>query len=583
MIHAISANHPGFRQVCFEPGLNLIIADRHERATDRDTRNGVGKSLLLDIIHYCLGSNSFLDRSTAEALGDREFRLDFTLDSRRVTATRSLAAPSRVRIEGDIAAWAPADRQRSPLDHTTAKLSPKQWIRRLGSGLFDLPTDDGDSGPHPSFRTLVSYLGRRREEGYLSPLTWIAKPSARDRDLHLAYLLGMNWECVRDWASLNDKDKDLRAVRKAIERGVVAGTSATMGELESRRVQLEQEVEVSAAALRSFKVHPNYDALQKDADRLTAEIHELQNRDYADRQILSRYREATEEESPPEPLSIERLYADAGVVFPDQLKRTLSDARRFYREIVRNRSRFLNSEIQKLERTTSERRAKIENLTEERASVMQILDTHGALSEHSRLQERQVALHEHLRVVKTQIENVERLTKEQEALRAARAEVQRTARDDYEERRPIREAAMRLFNDNSKALYEAPGDLIIDVGPGGYRYRADIARSASEGIGRMQVFCFDLTVLQLQKRLGRGMDFLIHDSLMFDPVDTRQRARAIERAHEVTSEIGAQYICALNSDMIPEKDFSQGFDYEQFVRLRLSDESPEGRLLGIHF
>lgn len=583
MIHSVSADRPEFQPVHFQAGLNLIVADRHEQATDKDTRNGVGKSLLLDIIHYCLGSNSFLDRSTAEALGDWEFRLDFTLDSRRVTATRSLAAPSRVRIEGDIAAWAPADRQRSLLDHTTAKLPPKQWIRRLGSGLFDLPTDNGDSGPHPSFRTLISYLGRRREDGYLSPLTWIAKPSARDRDLHLAYLLGMNWECVRDWASLTDKDNDLQAFRKAIEKGIVAGTSATMGELESRRVQLEQEVEVSGAALGSFRVHPNYDALQKDADRLTTEIHELQNRDYADRQILSRYREATKEESPPKPLSIEQLYADAGVVFPDQLKRTLSDARRFYRDIVRNRSRFLGGEIEKLERTISERRAQIEKLTEERASVMQVLETHGALSEHSSLQERQVALLERLRVVKTQIENVERLTKEQEALRASRAEVQRTAQEDYEALRPIRETAIRLFNDNSKALYEVPGSLIIDVGPGGYRFRAEIDRSASEGIGRMQVFCFDLTVLQLQKRLGRGMDFLIHDSLMFDPVDTRQRARALERAHEVTSEIGAQYICALNSDMIPEKDFSEGFDYEQFVRLRLSDESPEGRLFGIHF
>ncbi len=583
MIHSVSANQPGFRPVHFSPGLNLIVADRHEAATDKDTRNGVGKSLLLDIIHYCLGSNAFLDRPTVEALAGWEFQLDLTLGSRRVTATRSLAASDRVRIEGDLAGWESSGAQPALLDHATAKLPPKQWIQRLGSSLFDLPTDNGDAGPHPSFRTLMSYLGRRREDGYLSPLTWIAKPSARDRDLHLAYLLGLNWECARDWALLNDKDKELGALRKVIEGGVVAGTAATMGELESRRVRLEHDTEVSAAALRDFKVHPNYDALQKDADRLTAEIHELQNRDYTDRQILSRYRQATKEESPPKPLSIESIYEDASVVFPYQLKRTLSDARRFYREIVRNRSRFLKTEIEKLERTISERGAQISELTEQRASVMQVLATHGALSEHSRLQERHVALHERLRVIRTQIESVERLAREREALDASRVVVKRTAKEDYEALRPIREAALRWFNENSKALYEAPGNLIINVGAGGYQYRAEIERSASEGIGRMLIFCFDLTVLQLQKRLGRSMDFLIHDSLMFDPVDTRQRARALERAHEVTSEIDAQYICALNSDMIPEKDFSKGFDYEQFVRLRLSDESPEGRLLGIHF
>lgn len=280
---------------------------------------------------------------------------------------------------------------------------------------------------------------------------------------------------------------------------------------------------------------------------------------------------------------MEAVYEDAGIVFPDQLKRTLSEARRFYRQIVRNRSRFLKTEIERLERTISERRTRIERLTEERASVMQVLATHGALSEHSRLQERHVSLHERLQNIRTQIANVERLNREREALDASRVEIERAAKEDYEALRPIREAALRWFNENSTALYEAPGNLVIDVGAGGYQYRAEIERSASEGIGRMLIFCFDLTVLQLQKRLGRGMDFLIHDSLMFDPVDTRQRARALERAHRVTSEIGAQYICALNSDMIPEKDFSDGFDYEQFVRLRLSDESPEGRLLGIHF
>lgn len=583
MIHSVSANQPGFRPVHFSPGLNLIVADRHETATDKDTRNGVGKSLLLDIIHYCLGSNAFLDRQTIASLKGWEFQLDLTIGSRRVTVTRSLSASDQVRIGGDIAGWEPLGPQPALLDHATAKLPPRQWIQRLGSSLFDLPAENGDTGPRPSFRTLMSYLGRRREEGYLSPLTWIAKPTAPDRDLHLAYLLGMNWECPRDWSRLNDKDKELRALQKVIAKGVVAGTSATMGELESRRVRLEHDAERSAAALRSFKVHPNYDALQKDADRLTAEIHELQNRDYTDRQILSRYRESTKEESPPKPLSVEAVYEDAGIVFPDQLKRTLSEARRFYRQIVRNRSRFLKTEIERLERTISERRTRIEKLTEERASVMQVLATHGALSEHSRLQERHVALHERLQNIRTQIANVERLNREREALDASRVEIKRAAKEDYEALRPIREAALRWFNENSTALYEAPGNLVIDVGAGGYQYRAEIERSASEGIGRMLIFCFDLTVLQLQKRLGRGMDFLIHDSLMFDPVDTRQRARALERAHRVTSEIGAQYICALNSDMVPEKDFSDGFDYEQFVRLRLSDESPEGRLLGIHF
>ena len=99
----------------------------------------------------------------------------------------------------------------------------------------------------------------------------------------------------------------------------------------------------------------------------------------------------------------------------------------------------------------------------------------------------------------------------------------------------------------------------------------------------MKVFCFDLAVLQLQVESRRGIDFLIHDTLMYDSVDARQRALALERADEVCSAIGAQYICTMNSDMVPVQDFSDRFNFEDHVRLTLSDAAPSGSLLGIRF
>jgi uncharacterized protein YydD (DUF2326 family) len=39
----------------------------------------------------------------------------------------------------------------------------------------------------------------------------------------------------------------------------------------------------------------------------------------------------------------------------------------------------------------------------------------------------------------------------------------------------------------------------------------------------------------------------------------------------------------LNSDTIPWSDLDSGFDLNAFVRLRLTDETIEGGLLGIRF
>ena len=76
---------------------------------------------------------------------------------------------------------------------------------------------------------------------------------------------------------------------------------------------------------------------------------------------------------------------------------------------------------------------------------------------------------------------------------------------------------------------------------------------------------------------------LIHDSTIFDGVDERQVRLALEFADIESRRCGFQYICTLNSDRVPYSEFAADFDFDSFVRLRLTDESDESGLLGILF
>ena len=106
MIHGVYANQKGFRSVAFEPGLNLILADRSQMAGDKDTTNGLGKSALVDIIDYCLGSSPKPKEGLrVEPLSDWAFILDATLGGARVRVTRYASTPGFVEVEGDISAW----------------------------------------------------------------------------------------------------------------------------------------------------------------------------------------------------------------------------------------------------------------------------------------------------------------------------------------------------------------------------------------------------------------------------------------------------------------------------------------------
>lgn len=84
---SLEANKPSFNKVCFNPnGLTLIIGK--STSTDKsNTYNGVGKSLLLQIVNFCLGANKI--PAFEQYLPEWEFTLSFKVGDKPYTANRS--------------------------------------------------------------------------------------------------------------------------------------------------------------------------------------------------------------------------------------------------------------------------------------------------------------------------------------------------------------------------------------------------------------------------------------------------------------------------------------------------------------
>ncbi len=582
MIHRISANQPSFHSVTFTTGINFILAERSDFSTEKDTRNGLGKSTLIEIIDFCLGSRATKGKGLLiKPLEHWAFTLEITLGGNRVKVTRSVADHNRIIIDGPTEDWI----EQPDYDKKTGKsvFKVKRWQQLLGWALFSLPQSADQLSYKPSFRSLVSYMVRRGSEAYISPFRHHPKQQTWDTQLHIAYLLGMNWEFPANLKSLKVREDGIKAIEKAIKTGAIEGTIGTVGELETQCIQLEQQTTLAKKALDTFRVHPQYESIQQDADKLTKEIHDLLNNNVIDRQRLNHYHESIKEEKPPTRMSLERLYEEVGLVFPDAVKRSLSEARIFHHLIIANRRDFLEREILRIHQSIDRRDEQIKELTNQRAKIMKTLQTHGALQEMTELQERYLELHGLLNNIQIRLREVKNLKTAKHDIKMAKVELVQIAEQDHEQRWGVWSKAVRLFNEHSEALYKSPGRLVIDLDEKGYRYHVEIERSGSEGIEKMKIFCFDLAVLQLQMQTHRGIDFLIHDTLMYDSVDTRQRALAFERAHEITTSLGGQYICTINSDMMPTEDFSDDFNFQQYVRLTLSDATPAGSLLGIRF
>ncbi len=104
-------------------------------------------------------------------------------------------------------------------------------------------------------------------------------------------------------------------------------------------------------------------------------------------------------------------------------------------------------------------------------------------------------------------------------------------------------------------------------------------------ISCMKVFCYDLSLAGLLLESGNTWKTLIHGSTVFDGVDERQVAKALESAAGESQKEGFQHICALNTDAIPYDDFTGSFkdEFERQVVIKFTDAADDGDLLGIRF
>ena len=580
MIHAIAANQPSFRPVELKTGLNVILADRAASSSRKDTRNGLGKTTLIRIIHFCLGARVSRGRGLAIPILDEwAFTMEMTIGGERITVTRALVAPNIVTVSGLGDDW--PDIPGTDLMGERS-FTQKEWRAFLGKSLFQLPTPDAPKYK-PSFRSLISYFVRQGHDAFGDPFVHTRHQHTWDMQLHVALLLGLEWRHAVQWQGLKDRHKELRELRKLVDRGAVPYVGGSIGELEAERVTLVQEIEDSSRALGNFKVHPQYESIQREADQATEELHAAANANVLAARRLRLYRQAIESEEPPSSDAVESVYEEMGVVFSENVRRSLAEAREFYSLVVKDRRRFLQEEVTRLERRMAETTRKIRELTENRAGLLQILSEHGALEEMVKLQERHAANCEALERVKAQLQRRRQMEAEDRRIARDKADLADLAAHDHDERREIWKTPVQLFNRNSQALYKVPGHLVIDTTDSGFKFNIEISKSGSDGIGKMKIFCFDLALLEFCALRDLSIDFLAHDSEMYDGVDSRQRAAALERAHDVASTTDTQYICAMNSDMVPRDDFREGFAFDEHVRCTLTDDDPAGTLLGIMF
>ena len=576
-INNIQANKSSFHDTTFNESLSVILADVTEESTDKDSRNGLGKTLLVEIINFCLGSG-VSDSLDKQELQSWAFMLDVEIAGANFTFNRSLDNSNMVTVSGDLENW--------PIktDEDSLTIKVDDFKRILGVKIFGVSRED-DKPNQLSYRNLMSYFMRTDATAFVDPFKYFAGEKATTVQMANAYLLGLNDDYSYSFYKIEKKKKLLADLEKAATSGMLDDFTGNMGELEAQRVRIQQKLNQLKERVAAFRVHDEYYAIQDEADNYTSEIHQLLNEINLHEQAVQQYEDNIRQEQDITVDEVKNIYSDAGIYFNDNLQKKLEEIQEFHKVVVLNRAQYLKDEIKRLKALTKEKKQTVESLSVKKESAMGVLSSHGALDEFSQLQNRVTFLQQQYDEVTSRIDKLIEFNNGMSRIAIEIEELRQAMQKDYVERRAHIDEAIAIFNNNSEALYSEPGTLSISITNTGYKFSVDILRASSGGVSNMKVFCYDLLIAEIASRLrGRPVP-LIHDSRIFDGVDERQIAKALKLAYTKAKECGFQYICTINSDDVPfhllDDEFKKQF--EESIVLRYSDSEPSGTLLGFRF
>lgn len=567
---SLSANHSSFKEVIFrnETGLNFIVASQKEAQSTENTGktyNGVGKSLIVALIDFCLGSSDKND--LAVKLPGWEFTLKFKFGGKIHSSTRQ------------------ADDQ-STIIYDNKKMKVKQFTDLMGELLFDIPSEVS----FLSFRTLISFFLRPNRKAYAA----YDNPKNLRTDYQVllsnAFLLGLDVLLAQAKYELRLEMQNIAKMINALKNDTTLkdyflGTknaSLEITEIDSRIRKLNSD-------LQSFNVAEDYYSIKLDADEIKNLLDDYQNQATIYKIQIANIEESLELKANITLATMQKVYEEAKVVFNEEALKSFEELQKFYDFINESRKSRLLRQRNEILKSLSELQEKIDGLTKEFNSKLQYINTHHSLDVYTQVV-RQVA---DLNNRKANIEKFRELkssyTKSKKNIEEKLRKCEKQSEKYLEDIKTDLDKATDLFREIAKQIYpDSTSGIVFELNDGDnqlqFNIQAQLDSDASDGINNVKILCYDLTLLFLERchRVG----FVFHDSRLISDIDTRQSAQIFRILDSYFSNSNKQYILSLNQNQLEE--IKKVLSPEEFQRiigenicLELKDDPVSGKLLGL--
>lgn len=570
------SNQNSFQPIEFnQSGLSIVIGckDSNQQSNIKDTYNGVGKTLMLYIINFCLASGEI--KAFKEKLPNWIFYLDFSINENKYTAYRNASFQNEIYLNNE-------------------KLTLEDFKKKLATELFFIE----ENIPNIGFRSLISKFMRRSRDEYAN-YAGVSERSVNNWDtvLILSYLLGLDYTKNLEKRNLKIEQQEIDTARKNIQNDPVIKEHFNFsGNTEIELVDLDEKIVRLTKELNSFRIAENFYDIEKQADNKATEIQAIANQEFSlENHALPQIEKSLQLKTDINSLQVTSLYKNAGLQIPDLIKKHLEDVQSFHTDLLKSRTTRLLKEKENILSKLQELKNNRITLSKEHDDLLRYLKGKGALDQRDALVQQLSDFQKR----KDALSQGQKLFKQYEIKKSelkGLLDKENTETEKYlnsEEGEAIKENNLKLFRKIANEFYNnMKNGFTIEnnkgIGQVRFNLHPHIEYDSSDGINEVKIFCFDWMLLLGQHR--HQVKCLIHDSRLFDAMDPRQASTALRIAAKMCKENNMQYIITLNESKYNEilselqlHEFKDELETIKKSKVRgLTDKSDQTKLLGIN-
>lgn len=566
IIKQLGSNIPTFHTIEFKKGLNFIIGKKSVNSNNpKDSYNGVGKSLIIELIHFCLGSKKIKEFNK---LGNFYCELIIEDSGIEYIIQREFNDGQKIFLNGK-----------------------EKKLKDFKLFLEEICFKNLEQDNSIHFRSLISRFIRRYKNSYSSCLSYIKEEQKQISLLNTGYLLGIDYKNIKNKIDNKEKYTLLKSTEKSLkEDKVLVEYFKGNGSIDYKINDIEDKLKKLEEKRDSFQVAENYKELKSEADSISVQCRTLSNEIVILERKIQRIEKCLKEKINPNYDDIKTLYEQININLPEQLIKTIDEVCLFHKTLINNR--YSSFEKQKKEYVN-----KIEKINEELSELnklltekMEILSKSGALEDYNIILNEINETNILLQKFKDYKKLMDKYSVEIEKSKKKKAEINIENKEYLESIDSLLKKLNDTFRLYSRQFYnDKPSGLTIKLNTKdnklAFDIDADIEGDSSDGINEVKIFCFDLTLLSNCKK---NVEFLFHDSRLFSNMDPRQRVIWFNIIDEFFKDNDYQYIASINEDvvdtMLNEVILERQIEIQKIInentRIELTDESPNSKLLG---